>query len=105
MDEAERRIRRARAASPPPAADRPVFRLVRKDPPVPPPKPRKPGLSDRMLPLLADIDAADLEWWSVAECPTPRSAAVMATRCRKLGIPGWEWKAADGEVYVRRAER
>jgi hypothetical protein len=63
---------------------------------------RKLGLSDHLLPLLDDIPQDSEEWWSVAECPTSRGAAVMCGRCRKLGVPGWEWKAGDNEVFVRR---
>jgi hypothetical protein len=99
-DDVRRRARESAKQALGTAADKPVFRLEKKSPPEPP---RKLGLSDHLVPLLAEIPADDADWYSVAECPTSRGAAVMATRCRKLGIPGWEWKAADGEVFVRRS--
>lgn len=92
-------IQRARKAAPAPAKDRPVFRLVKEAPPAPA---RKVGLSDHLLPLLVEIPGDDFDWYSVAETPSPRAAGHMVGRCRKLGIPGWEWAAADGKVYVRR---
>jgi hypothetical protein len=82
-----------------PAPDKPKFRLIRKDPP------RKLGLSDFLVPLLAEIPDDDDAWYSIAECPTSRGASVMATQCKKVGIPGWEWKAGETEVFVRRATR
>lgn len=93
-------IDRARKASPPASVDKPVFRLRKEEPPEPP---RKLTLSDQLLPMLASIEDGD--WYSVAECPTSRGAGVMAGKCRKLGIPGWEWRAAGEKVYVRKAER
>lgn len=85
-------------AAPTPAG--PTFRLVKKDPPPPPEKPRKLTLAGRLEQLLADVD--DSDWYSVAEAATSRGASQLRSRCTKA-VHGWEFKAAGVEVYARRA--
>lgn len=92
------------AAGPPPQskdADA-TFRLIKKDPPA---GRVKSSIADRVLPLLDEIPAEDSGWWSAVAFSGPdksKRANSTATACRKKIGPGWQWKSAGGEVFVRR---
>ena len=96
-------IDRQRQDRTPPKPDGPTFRLVKKDPPAPPEKPKKLTLADRLTPLLEAIEDGD--WYSVAETATTRGASQLRARCRKAAGEQWEFKAGGTEVFVRRAVR
>jgi hypothetical protein len=94
-------IDRKRGEAPPPKPDGPTFRLVKKDPPAPPEKPKKLTLADRLQLLLEGIEDGD--WYSVAETSTARGAGQLRSRCAKAAGGEWEFKAGGVEVFVRRA--
>jgi hypothetical protein len=88
---------------------KPVWELVRADPPAPPPKPRRLTSVERARPFLEDILAAgSRDWHRLAIFPTTMGAAQTVGRLRKhYSRVEWEWKAArnpdtgQSAVYVR----
>lgn len=94
---------RAVESTPTTASSGPTFRLVKKDPPAPPAKPKKLTLAERLTALLADVDGTDCDWYSVAEAATPRGASQLRSRCSKV-MPGWDFRAGGVEVFARRTQ-
>ncbi len=83
----------------------PIYRIARRDPPKPEPG-GAPKLIDRVAGLLAEIETSGQwtasAWHSVIECQTGQGAGSLASRCRRLGLEGWEWSHGGNEVFVRR---